>query len=533
MEEKKKKQNSEERNNTDNRQNDYDVKSQDHESIKKIANFVGSNELTSEQIEEKLDEALKNCYKMIEKKASDYLPVNADLAEKNRLISNLQNNAKLEMFNRVLKEGVDNIEVLSQSIAMDAVKPIVPIEDKGEKPLSKEELRKKYINEMLEKDLYSFSEKEEKNVTFQDEIKKTIRRIDDYKNYEEESKDLGNVIEVFVNDDIEKILDSDECDNRTRVAIASIVESESKSLKNEDAKIVQTENICKLLVLDNEFANNYAKNLAEIHEFDIFDYDENGIQSINMQKAFNVWKEETAKYYEKQGMDVNSKDAQESLNVMCSEETINKDFDSNLKLYEREHPELIPKDGKELKKIVEKSERQTFFLEQIYHNDGKSFEEEVTEWISGNVESAQKFLDEDCSAIDDQTDKINQLREIVKKVEKDKLKETFLKDTGNFEEEITNLVKINPETAQEFLKEFISNPESSNVKNYNLKLMTLQESINLVQGERTVENKEKFAFPNVENADISAIIEGKGPTILDDKQNDSKQKLQEDDGPSL
>ena len=228
---------------------------------------------------------------------------------------------------------------------------------------------------------------------------------------------------------------------------------------------------------------------------------------------------------------------------------------------------------------MEKIYRQGVFLELIVHADN-NFEKNATEWIAGNIKSAQKFIKdfernkdldsnikENLNRLNDiknnmLKEKINELlnknqnpveyigidlqtsqeflREMIdeknpklnnqimlmqngiKQSEKEKLQKAFSKDSGTFKETVTDLVKLNPAVAQEFLKDFMSNSENSNIKNYDFKVMILQESINQAQGEHTVEN----TFPSVENADISAIVEDNGPKLTGDKSNE---KAQEDD----
>lgn len=94
------------------------VESQDKIAISKVAKAVGNTQMTPQEIEEKIDKALKVCYKLIEDKADNYIPINADSSKKSRLIADLKNNAKVDMFNRVLSEGVDNLEGLIASMAI-------------------------------------------------------------------------------------------------------------------------------------------------------------------------------------------------------------------------------------------------------------------------------------------------------------------------------------------------------------------------------------------------------------------------------
>lgn len=183
------------------------VESQDKIAISKVAEAVGNTQMTQDQIEEKIDEALKVCYKLIEDKADNYIPIDADTAKKNRLIADLKNNAKIDMFNRVLSEGVDNLEGLTQDIAIDAIKPIVPVEDKGEKSLSKADIRQQRLNESMLKDFESL---------FGDDDSKSSGLIDTalkgYVDLTEASKDVRNKVKSSLDEATKKAYDEAQTD---------------------------------------------------------------------------------------------------------------------------------------------------------------------------------------------------------------------------------------------------------------------------------------------------------------------------------
>ena len=70
----------------------------------------------------------------------------------------------------------------------------------------------------------------------------------------------------------------------------------------------------------------------------------------------------------------------------------------------------------------------------------------------------------------------------------------------------------------------MSNSENSSIKNYDFKVMTLQESIS--QSQSTKETKEENKVLNGENADLATLIDDNGPKLTDDKSN---KKAHEDD----
>lgn len=101
----------------------------------------------------------------------------------------------------------------------------------------------------------------------------------------------------------------------------------------------------------------------------------------------------------------------------------------------------------------------------------------MTEWISGNVKSAEKFLEEFQSGNVNVNDAVVENLEIMKKITaKVKLKESFTKNSQEFKNDIRNIVPENTQMAQDFLKEML-NGGDNDIKDYQQKVMILQESI--------------------------------------------------------
>lgn len=280
------------------------VESQDHDAISKVAEAVRSSELTQQQIEEKIDEALKLCYKLIEEKVNDYIPVNANSARRNRLISDLKNNAKVSMFNRVLSEGVDDIKILSQDIAMDTIKPIVPVEDKGEKPVSKTEIRKaefnRYIEESFEKMVESKNEKSSEDIKLSalsfiprkyDNIEEKMGDIENI--IDEASKDIEDELEELFNQVKSKDINDIPLDDKNVIALALMtrgirdIAAYSGMEVNEKQKpriLADMTAIAAELNPDNEYNNKYINilsNLAEVTGIDIYEKEKDGTYALD------------------------------------------------------------------------------------------------------------------------------------------------------------------------------------------------------------------------------------------------------------
>ena len=353
------------------------VESQDKIAISKVAEAVGNTQMTQDQIEEKIDEALKVCYKLIEDKADNYIPIDADTAKKNRLIADLKNNAKIDMFNRVLSEGVDNLEGLTQDIAIDAIKPIVPVEDKGEKSLSTADIRQQRLNESMLKDFESL---------FGDDDSKSSGLIDTalkgYVDLTEASKDVRNKVKSSLDEATKKAYDEAQTDEE-RMAIKSIAEVELLYEKNETMEpTANWRNICIALA---QGKNEYALQLAEKYKVDIgYKTDENGNVSIDKDMAI---KEYAKEFLIASGMEPSEENIKMAQETECTYENLLMQNQTSIEHSSHE----LPKDGETLENDMEKIYRQGVFLELIVHADN-NFEKNATEWIAGNIKSAQKFI---------------------------------------------------------------------------------------------------------------------------------------------
>lgn len=331
-------------------------------------------------------------------------------------------------------------------------------------------------------------------------------------------------------------------------------------------------NICIAL---SQGKNEYAVKLAEKYEVDIdYKIDENGNIVVDKDMAMNEY---TKEFLIASGIELSEENIKMAQESECTYENL---LMQNGISVEHSSQEL-PKDGEELENNVEKGYRQDIFFELILHA-GNNFEKNATEWIAGNIKSAQKFIkdfERNNDADHNIKEKVSRLNDIknnmlkerinesltknqtpveyigidlqtsqdlliemineknpernnqimlmqngIKQAEKEKLKKAFLKDSGTFKETITDLVKLNPAVAQEFLKDFMSNSENSSIKNYDFKVMTLQESIS--QSQSTKETKEENKVLNGENADLATLIDDNGPKLTDDKSN---KKAHEDD----
>ena len=158
-------------------------------------------------------------------------------------------------------------------------------------------------------------------------------------------------------------------------------------------------------------------------------------------------------------------------------------------------------------------------------NESLTKNQTPVEYIGIDLQTSQDLLIEMINEKNpERNNQIMLMQNGIKQAEKEKLKKAFLKDSGTFKETITDLVKLNPAVAQEFLKDFMSNSENSSIKNYDFKVMTLQESIS--QSQSTKETKEENKVLNGENADLATLIDDNGPKLTDDKSN---KKAHEDD----
>lgn len=189
---------------------------------------------------------------------------------------------------------------------------------------------------------------------------------------------------------------------------------------------------------------------------------------------------------------------------------------------------------KMMKEQKEESVEEKF--QTAFSKNGKDFDNAMYELIYENPMAAQEFLkqslenDEISSTSNFQT-KIMFLQSSIKQVEKEKLKNAFNKDEKSFKEDVEELVTLSPAVAQEFLKEFVSDPENASINKFNEKVMMLQERINQTLDERGTTSKEKSSsFLTAEEVNISNLPKEVGVSLITDVQ---APKSQEDDEPSL
>lgn len=189
---------------------------------------------------------------------------------------------------------------------------------------------------------------------------------------------------------------------------------------------------------------------------------------------------------------------------------------------------------KMMKEQKEESVEEKF--QTAFSKNGKDFDNAMYELIYENPMAAQEFLkqslenDEISSTSNFQT-KIMFLQSSIKQVEKEKLKSAFNKDEKSFKEDVEEMVTLSPAVAQEFLKEFVSDPENASINKFNEKVMMLQERINQTLDERGTTSKEKSSpFLTAEEVDISNLPKEVGVSLITDVQDP---KSQEDDEPSL
>lgn len=189
-----------------------------------------------------------------------------------------------------------------------------------------------------------------------------------------------------------------------------------------------------------------------------------------------------------------------------------------------------------IKKMQEQSKEESF-KEKISNallKNNKEFEEEMGDLIYDDPISAQECLkgiveSKDNQSISNFQNKIMFMQESIKQAAKEKLKEAFGKDNEQFKTDIKDLVKLNPGVAQEFLKDFLKNPENLKVRNCNEKVMTLQDTITEQINERGGDKSKTGEFLSPESIDISSLPRQVGTALFGDNQNNVKSEKDDDE----
>lgn len=559
------------------------AKSVEDTKISETVKKANSGKMEHGVAEDEVTKALARCHKLIEDMSSRYIPSNADFGRK---VSMLKDSATSDFRNRLEVQGIENLEKIVLETAQDAIKPIVPVEDKGKKPISKEEKRRKAFDRAIEKSFYQGLEQDNERTS--DLVENLRGRFPDLTKASENVK--KDVNELITEDDRQAIENAQNDEERFVIAEILKEELEGKDKNGNLKDVVKYGNICKAISIGDM---KYAEKLAQKYKCeDIIKIDENGNQTIDSEKVREKYVIENVKLGFGFGKDDEIppeilESAMESPDWTF--EGIKNVFQETIKNLKENHADEVPHNERDIEKYVERNYRRQVFLD-LTKLEGEEFEKSSREWIKGNVESSKKFLKEieitpqmdknyaeKLKALGKMTDeafkaKLNDdlmqnknisddiiidipasqdylkeligknnpninnqimlLQEGIKQAEKEKLKEALSKDYGTFEEEIKDLVNLNPSVAQEFLKEFVTNPENANTKDYQPKVFKLQESITETMNNRTVGKEKSIGnregnFLSAENIDVSKLAKESGKSILDDPSNENR--AQEDD----
>lgn len=549
-----------------------DAKSQDHETIQKIAGFVNSKELTQSQIEEKIDNALKVCYQMIEDMASNYIPKGAGFSKK---MSDLKSKAKNDMFNRVLEQGVEDIETLTSAVAIDAVKEVVPVEDRAKKPISKEEIRQARISKYIEK---SFNESMEAKKNDKVSLEKTSLENITYENISKgiDREEIIKAKENFAKNSLSKNMSSEELkyslsnginfgNSKEDIEMKRLADSYSTLAGGELGDVEKQQIIYEVSKLTFYYLNSGNENAAALlKNFDssfglgIFSK-ENGIESLDENKLFGVFLEyardiganeeslnsllEDAKKDMKRTYIDDKKISEEISNTTqenMTQEEIDKllqSMDSNTAEAKKTDESVMTQEA--IDALVKKLQNEKSVGEKItdtFSKSDKDFNEEIEKIVSEDPIGAYQFLKDSLSSEGNQLAqnnqaKIMQLNGIINKVIEEKITDALTNEKSDIGDEARELSNLRPDLGQKALKSALENPENSNKKNFNNKALALQNELT----EKTNENKDDKAkhgkFLSAEEIDISNLSKEAGVSIVGNNEKTSTQK--EDDELSL
>lgn len=445
-------------------------KSEDEIKAKKIAEVTGLSE------DDILDGLKKISVKLKEKLAPLHQLSKEDPAIANRIISRSENIARKSYYDAIMNETNKELNEIVDSAVLDGIYRLVEI-DSGHgtiAPIRGNNVRyMQNIDKHIDYLLYNSDKEDSKNIIVNRIVLKDGL---DLKNI---AANLGNNINENIDENAKNAINNAKTDEE-RLMIATTIENELRYKGKPEENLMNKKTICMLIASGN---NEYALSLAKKYQLDIIDIDKDGNETINKEEALKQYKNEEFKaWLDTAGIeDLESNEAKEFIASMEAEsqftyENLANEFSTYCKYTLNRHPEGFPSSVSEIKKLIEKDIRQEFFYNQILHND-ISFEKDMTEWISGNVKSAEKFLEEFQSGNVNVNDAVVENLEIMKKITaKVKLKESFTKNSQEFKNDIRNIVPENTQMAQDFLKEML-NGGDNDIKDYQQKVMILQESI--------------------------------------------------------
>lgn len=485
----------------------------DRNAIKKVSQYVDSRGMTNDDVEEGIYMSLKKCYNLIEKQADIYFADKDDLSAKYREVNLMKSNARKDLLNRVLTDGISNIDVIVLDVAQNITTPIIPIED-----VKSDSSRETSINS---------------NINSKGIITENLSNLQ-----------FSNNINELFNGISEESIQQENIKQMARIAAgaASILATNASSgteiTPHEKAYVVRD-----LIKLSELAKKGDQAALQELHNISMkYDFD---ITTISNDKNINI-KEETMrelinKSAEEVGMDpkefemdaLKELETDQNAELKQGARTLKQEIESmnesqlfdfvfhgdskDVKEWARANIESA-KNFKEknaamgcLEQFKEKLDILEYVLEievkfKDAMNNNAISAEKLTELSKENLEGAQMFLKDfltdENQSVQDYQNKIMTLQESIKEAEKERLKEAFDKDDERFKQDIIELVSFNPIVAQEFLQEFLQDGTKT-VAEYGTKISFLQDSISMTLNDRTT-SKEKDAI-SVDKVEIEKI----------------------------
>lgn len=380
----------------ENKKDTKEKESEDAKAISNVADFVfiqSDGNRSRKEVEDEIEDAYKKLMLKIDEKLKYITQLNLDPAVFNNLASKIKGNARKNFFNSVLDFNIDEIDVLINNIAIDAINPVIALEHDEDAPIEiKDNSYETYLEKHFSEDVKSnIFEKEieqeflEIQKDFENELKydKSYFANTDYAKKEDEIDENLDELGEHINDLSEKVKNGDESYKAELILLEESVmlTTNYNNNKNSQKKCNLLFVMAELSTLDSEFAKNQIKEMADLLNMpNLYTSDVNGNIEINKKQLLEEASRENV---------INGS------NTPITEKALKRNIDYKVEKFSKER-KLEGKESDNLRKELKKSHFRNNFKDLLKRSNKGEFinVKEMGEMIGYDLEFSIEFLQE-------------------------------------------------------------------------------------------------------------------------------------------
>lgn len=444
----------------------------------------GNSEKSFDKIKYELEEGYKKLQILIAEKLSPLKQLNIDPSIIAMVESQVKSNAKKDFLQTMERFDISEINKVVSDVALNAIKPIIPQEHDDENNLSNsnrtsviEEKVNRYFENMLNKDDKNTEKLSTEKMSLEETKKYVESRLSKmgrktqetpFTSYEEQQnaendaeKKLmeGIVVPDNASQNVKNAIEVAKQLSHYRVADASNPEKKQIIYYMYQFKKANDPTLDKVLVsLDNLLGYG----LTKVDENGEVIFDEELLKSIAI--SIDMTKEEIEDMFKQS-------------------EYASTQQDNNSK----NNPEQENQKQEDQKQEI---------LNTVLYSDGDIYKERMSQLAKEDINSVNDVYNtlNQPGITGNLKEQVDVLSEIIQQEQEELLKKSFEGDMQTFQKEILGLVKINPNTAKEFLKSIFADRDISE-QNIEQKAILLQNAIKQAEDEKSVDGQEQQIDP--------------------------------------